>query len=859
MSHSHWTVLAVGLFFLGLQIYACCRFFLLLRGWRRIIVRLDQGDPTGGERAALGRRFSWLAWINRHFPPGEDPRGNYSRDDVMKELDSRIASNNEYVLLQRMGAMAPLLGVLLTVGSFMMLDPQPEELRELLAMFRRLAPVAAGIGVGASLALVNQWLLHFVSRAAERLRRAARDWFDTHVWDALGNRTRSSSERVMDALSELAESSRDSARQQQAGSALLVESATAIQQAGVRLEASTTAFAGQLGDLPEELTRLREATQQAVAAIGVLAPAGERVVAGIEASANAFHVAVVDQFGEAATLHHRTMADVSEAADVLRTSTRVLFNECKAMHASVRLQTESLDALNLSLQQELLPANQAFYGHVTQFNSSAEELFDRMNALYQEVADGMERLAGLTPAAAGALGALSAAVETFRHSVENDFAPASHSHREQLKTLTASLQGISTGVDNLRDSSRQLADAAASHAQYSQQLQASVADEVLPVHAQLAAAVASLAPVASQLGGQVQSLGEAISQARDEIVSAAPQVREVFHQLQPALDQFRQTLSADLPAAASEQRQAVEQLVAAASGLAGAITQIDQAGGKWHALLDSQQSAADRYLQSLQQTVLPAHQEISGGAVEFGAALTRFRELFDGALSHLAQFDPQVQQALAELTPSIAALRTTVEGDLAEAAQRQSAAVESLAGAAERLNVTADSLRQGGESLAALIQQQQALGETTSPIVASMQAAADQLQQTGVTLQQSLETDVAPAYRSMQEAAASFQGSASHLSDFMERGIDPATARLAQLDGSLARLHTLAESFQNLAGMSDQIQELSQSLRQASDVSQAIEALPEQLQAALNRLAENHSRKSWFPFLQSEKRNSKGP
>jgi hypothetical protein len=121
---------------------------------------------------------------------------------VLGELDTRIASNGDYLLLQRMGVMAPLLGVVLTVVGFYWLKVADgdESLQSILAA---VAPLVSGVGTGAVLALINQALLHMAGRRVESLRMTARTWFDTVIWSRASFDTQGSAGKAVQAMERL--------------------------------------------------------------------------------------------------------------------------------------------------------------------------------------------------------------------------------------------------------------------------------------------------------------------------------------------------------------------------------------------------------------------------------------------------------------------------------------------------------------------------------------------------------------------------------------------------------------------------------------------------------------------------------
>jgi len=161
---SHWSiVLTVGLLFFLFQLALCFRFFRWLRKHEVTLASLNQDVEDGGDGRKnieeLSAHFPWLKWVNSNFPAGTSTPGNYTREDVLHELDTRIASSSDYLLLQRLGVMAPLLGVILTVLGFPFIQLPETEDPSLDQMLEVVTPLVAGVGTGAVLALINQFLL----------------------------------------------------------------------------------------------------------------------------------------------------------------------------------------------------------------------------------------------------------------------------------------------------------------------------------------------------------------------------------------------------------------------------------------------------------------------------------------------------------------------------------------------------------------------------------------------------------------------------------------------------------------------------------------------------------------------------
>jgi hypothetical protein len=188
---SEWApVIGVGLVFFLMQIVLCISFCFRTRGQERAIKRLSRDFNQGGDGRngvqSLGRKHAWLQWVVFNFPANVTSPSNFTREDALQELDTQIASNGNYLLLQRMSVMAPLLGVVLTVAGFYWLHVGDED-QSLQTILLAVTPLVSGVGTGAVLALINQVLLHIAGRRVESLRMTARDWFDTVIWSRLGS------------------------------------------------------------------------------------------------------------------------------------------------------------------------------------------------------------------------------------------------------------------------------------------------------------------------------------------------------------------------------------------------------------------------------------------------------------------------------------------------------------------------------------------------------------------------------------------------------------------------------------------------------------------------------------------------
>jgi hypothetical protein len=203
LSNEWAPVICIGVAFFLVQLFLSILFSLGIRGQERAIKRLFRDFKQGGDwrsgARALSRRHAWVQWVVDSFPTDSRSPGNFTREDALLELDTRIASDGNYLLLQRMGVMAPLLGVVLTVAGFYWLKVGDDD-QSLDSILSAVTPLVGGVGTGAVLALINQLLLHIAGRRVESLRMTARTWFDTVIWDNSNRDTQASPVNALQAM-----------------------------------------------------------------------------------------------------------------------------------------------------------------------------------------------------------------------------------------------------------------------------------------------------------------------------------------------------------------------------------------------------------------------------------------------------------------------------------------------------------------------------------------------------------------------------------------------------------------------------------------------------------------------------------
>jgi chromosome segregation ATPase len=451
---NHWYVAVIGLVFLCLQLYLCAVVYRRMKRQERQLRRLIADMEAGGDGRdieSVAGRLRWLRWVDANFPRDSSTPGAYTRDDVLKELDTLIASDGHYLLLQRTGVMAPLLGVIMTVLAFFIFEAPKSEEQSLGDILYSVMPLVAGVGVGAGLAFINQWLLHLVSGKVEAVRNAARAWFDAAIWSGVGLDTQAATIKAIGAIEKMAKAVTHAADQQESGAARFQQSIASIQQASAGFQQSYAAFGTDLRSLPQTLQTLTAATQAALQTLQSLIPAGQRTVAGLEVSVAAFRSAVENQFVDSAKNHQASIDSFAESVGRINESTARLHVSSGDLQETVNAHTNAFKALNRSLQKQVLPAHEGFLAAMTQFNGRAEGLLERLESLHGEIVGALEKLASLAPDASSAIAAFTASSSDLAEAIQHRFTPATDQHRHQVEALTASLRQVQDSAKGLAD------------------------------------------------------------------------------------------------------------------------------------------------------------------------------------------------------------------------------------------------------------------------------------------------------------------------------------------------------------------------------------------------------------------------
>jgi hypothetical protein len=382
-----------------------------------------------------------VQWVLSNYPAASGAPCNFSREDALQELDARIAGNGDYLLLQRMGVMAPLLGVVLTVIGFYWLKIGEQE-QSLQAILLAVAPLVSGVGAGAVLALLNQALLHVAGHRAESLRAVARDWFDTAIWSHVDSETRSAAGRAVAAMDQLNAAVVDSSARYALSASHLHESTSSMNRAASQFHEIVQAFGAGIQGVPEALVDVRRATTATASALDELIRVGSRAVADLDVSVAAFRTTIEQRFTAAAKLQHRSGRLLSKSARQIVDATGRIQSGSQTLQETAHANQVSFERMDDSLRKHVLAGNQ-------HFRDTIQELSRRVENFSQEVA----ALSGVVGSVTGEFkqvaGGLVPSVISLREAFDSRFSEAVSRQSTLVESVNQSMKNLQHAADGM--------------------------------------------------------------------------------------------------------------------------------------------------------------------------------------------------------------------------------------------------------------------------------------------------------------------------------------------------------------------------------------------------------------------------
>ncbi len=386
----HGVVLSAFCAFLAVQFYLYWHHRRTIARHRRTLNALWQQGGAPEQELSQGKTDQqWLGWVATRFHDGAFHDGHYSREDALAQLDNWLEGHGSYLLLQRMGLMASLLGLLLTVGGFMFIELPVADALDLRLILATLTPLILGVGTGASLAFINQVLLHLAGNGTDTVRTAACRWFDGCVWKHVQVKPHVAANDAAEALQAMGATIRGSVAQYQGATTAIRQTAQFLQDAGTALVNTAERLGADTAASSEEMKALRGTATSVIRSMGEIVPNIERTTSELAESVGAFKSVVQEQFGEAAARHRESAELLAGSVDQIRESASQLSGQFSSFGQIIKAQAAASQAWSSSLENDVLPAQRAFQQSSVQILDATKDLAPAQRA-FREAVDSMQ-------------------------------------------------------------------------------------------------------------------------------------------------------------------------------------------------------------------------------------------------------------------------------------------------------------------------------------------------------------------------------------------------------------------------------------------------------------------------------------
>jgi len=383
----------------GIVLPVFCAFFLfqlcLYLSHRRAVTRqrraLDAlcqaGDAPEPDLVQGSGNGLWVGWVSKRFHDGAFHDGHYSREAALGELDNWLEGYRSYLALQRMGIAAPMVGLLITVVGFFFLQPPTAGNGDLKQILYALTPLILGVGTGASLALINQVLLHCAGNNTDALRTAACRWFDDCVWKFVQRKPQVAADNAADALQVMAETMRTSVDVFRGATTAIGNTSQSLQTTGKVAAEAASNLRTQMAVASEELQGIQTTAKNVLNSANGVVPAVEAVTTDLAEAAGVFRTVVQVQLGQAATRHQESAELFARSVEKIQESAGQMSAQFVSFGQIVNAQATASQELAHSLRsfqqagsqltdatKDLAPAQRAFHDAVDSMKGSAQSL-----------------------------------------------------------------------------------------------------------------------------------------------------------------------------------------------------------------------------------------------------------------------------------------------------------------------------------------------------------------------------------------------------------------------------------------------------------------------------------------------------
>jgi hypothetical protein len=718
----------------GLQAYATVAVFRRLRSARLSLQqsRRDQeflpaadeasdspivnqsSSTTNSESLLPSPAFEWIDWIENRVRVARVRGEPVTREAALSELDQILAGDREYVLLQRIGVVAPLVGVLVTAVAFFTFrvpthapDSSPPQVvaqdssdatafgssSQVLAptsqnAARRAAageailgtirPLATGVFVGAFLAIINQGLLFFLGNQSIVLRRYAREWLDRRqefrgdlIDAATAGALMSKSYEAVARIHSTANQHQDFAQGLQGAIRQLTDATAGIKHGALLMRQEVT-------DLQPVVQQFRDAALALNTTLQIVGPKTQSTATGLDRLVAQLNTAIdlrlipaIEQQTRFSNVFGDLLRHVDQCSSQLQSVAGTVIDAKK-------LSEETFDKFRSSWDQHVIPAQQSFRQGAEQMQEASQSLAGRIDHLAETVGRITERIGGLDDQLAAPVSSLSDAAQTIQAAVRDHLATTIQSQRVAAEQWHLAAEEMRVGAGQWRQSVSEAMEANSLHSASCQMLDNAVRSTFLPTSKSFEESVDKLRSASYLLSENIARSSEVLTDSAAAIKGVPEATSESLGELRASVSEFASAVRGDFSGASRDYATSVESIKQSLVAALENSRELSAATQHQRTLIASQAKVFD----ASEQVLVAIHQ--ATGELRQGVD-----ELNQSIRSQLLPFHSQLASSSRDFQENAAQLSGILRDTMRPAADQ----LAGLQGLIDQLRVTLASLR----------------------------------------------------------------------------------------------------------------------------------------------------------------------
>jgi hypothetical protein len=669
----HYFLISIVLITLGLQLTL---FVYLIVLARRHLNELQRCDPASLE-ALPGTTFPWLLWITHRLREAGNRREVVTLQLAVEEFEWSLAHDQYHLGLQRLGILAPIIGVLLTSILFLSFDSTKALKAE--AILSSVTPLVAGVFAGAVLAILNQILLTIAGWQINYLRVAVRKWLDARqdvrrdLMDAAAaSALLKGSEEAVLSLQQAAVRFEMSADQH-------IQQSASFQQAIRGIADASRGFEHRISDLGRELRSLEEIASGTKKFVDEATKHGSAAFGRLEEVSSLLHTSAAAKLVPAMETQSRFAEGLVNFMENTGALSHHMTRATEQLVTATQRHSEAWDKIGASWTARVEPAHELFQIRIQDLAAKSEELGSTMASLDNSFQTMGTRIDELQPQWNQQAQLLQVGAQTISRVLDDGLVPIVQAQERASIAWGEAAHRLNQSTGNLSSASDLALSASGEQAKAVKNWSALIESHVAPSLQALASAAQGLTEGSQELTQSVQTATGAISIAATSFSELPANSKAAINNLESAVSQFSNIITTDFKqlgmtytATAAHTSEAVNSLRLSFASLAAASQDLRTAAAETtadveqglesrrviaEAVDESRQSAA-ALRESIQQVVAPTHLAIRDTLSSLQQSINTLNAALENrlvpstdALQQIIPIIHQLQKATQDLQP----------------------------------------------------------------------------------------------------------------------------------------------------------------------------------------------------------------